>query len=337
MQNENTGGFYEMQNGYCCNRICMCIIRSVGGLSLEPICLSHETCQIIVSFAPGGVVDISTRALAAKAEKFLGQPFVITNNGGGGGTVAASIIATQNPDGYNLFSGTSTALVRMPQYRKVPYSHNDFVPVMQHASTESGLAVRADSTFKTLKDLVEYAKKNPGKVKYSTLGIGSPMHLSMEFIAKQEGITWTHVPYTGSMPAVTALLGGHVTAASASTEWKPFVLDGTLRLLATHGEKRMKNFPNVPTLKELGYDFYNDTTFIIMAPKGTPMPIVKKLEDAFHKAWADQEYLDLLARIDHTPAFRNSEDTRKFLEAAYVINGKWIADLKIPREDDQKK
>ena len=293
--------------------------------------------NMIVSFAPGGVVDISTRALAAKAEKFLGQPFAITNNGGGGGTVAAGIIAKQKPDGYNLFAGTSTALIRIPQYRKVPYTLDDFVPIVQHASTESGLAVRADSPFKTVKDLVEYARKNPGKVTYSTLGIGSPMHLSMEYIAKQEGITWTHVPYTGSMPSVMALLGGHVTATSASTEWKPFVLEGKLRLLATHGEKRMRTFPNVPTLKELGYDIYNDTTFLIMAPKGTPMPIVKKLEDAFHKAWADPEYLDTLARIDHVPAFRNSEDTRKFLEQAYKINGKWIAELKIPKEDEQKK
>jgi tripartite-type tricarboxylate transporter receptor subunit TctC len=208
---------------------------------------------------------------------------------------------------------------------------------MQHASTESGVAVKADSPFKTLKDLVEFTKKNPGKVTYSTLGVGSPMHLSMEFIAKHEGITWTHVPYGGSMPAVTALLGGHVTATSASTEWKPFVLEGRLRLLATHGEKRMKTFPNVPTLKELGYDFYNDTTFIVVAPKGTPMPIVKKLEEAFHKAFADPEYLDIITKIDHVPHFRNSEETRKFLEVAYVVNGKWISELKIPKDEEQKK
>ena len=293
--------------------------------------------NILISFSAGGVVDISTRAIAAKAEKFLGQPFIATNNGGGGSTVAAGIVAKQRPDGYNLLSCTSTTLIRIPQYRKVPYSLDDFVPIMQHASTESGLAVRADSPFKTLKDLIEFAKKNPGKVTYSTLGIGSPMHLSMEYIAKQEGITWTHVPYPGSMPSVTALLGGHVTATSASTEWKPFVLEGRLRLLATHGEKRMKNFPNVPTLRELGYDFYNDTTFIIVAPKGTPMPIVKKLEDGFHKAWADQEYIDTLNKIDHVPAFRNSEDTRKFLDVAYQVNGKWIAELKIPKEQEEKK
>jgi len=293
--------------------------------------------NILISFAPGGVMDISTRAIAAKAEKFLGQPFLISNNGGGGSTVAAGIIAKQKPDGYNLLSCTTTTLIRIPQYRTVPYSHADFVPIMQHATTESGLAVRADSAFMVLKDLIEFAKKNPGKVTYSTLGIGSPMHLSMEYIAKQEGASWTHVPYPGSMPSVTALLGGHVTATSSSTEWKPFVLEGRLRLLATHGEKRMKTFPNVPTLKELGYDFYNDTTFIVVAPKGTPLPIVKRLEDAFHKAFADQEYLDILSRIDHVPAFRNSEETRKFLEVAYEINGKWIRELKIPKEYDQKK
>jgi tripartite-type tricarboxylate transporter receptor subunit TctC len=293
--------------------------------------------SILVSFAPGGVMDISTRAIAAKAEKFLGQNFVISNNGAGGGAVAAAVVSTQKPDGYSLLACTSTTLIRIPQYRTVPYSLNDFVPIMQHASTESGLAVKADSPFKTLKDLVEYARKNPKKVTYSTLGIGSPMHLSMEYIAKQDGIIWTHVPYPGSMPAVTALLGGHVLAASTSTEWKPFVLDGKLRLLATHGEKRMHSFPNVPTLRELGYDFYNDTTFLVMAPKGTPAEIVKKLEDAFHKAFNDPEYAAILAKIDHVPAFRNSEDTRKFLEAAYEVNGKWIAELKIPKETDQKK
>jgi tripartite-type tricarboxylate transporter receptor subunit TctC len=112
---------------------------------------------------------------------------------------------------------------------------------------------------------------------------------------------------------------------------------GKLRLLATHGEKRMQSFLDVPTLRELGYDFYNDTTFLIVAPKRTPLDIVKKLEDAFHKAFNDPEYAAVLAKIDHVPAFRNSEDTWKFLQVAYERNGRWIADLKIPKETEQKK
>jgi tripartite-type tricarboxylate transporter receptor subunit TctC len=290
--------------------------------------------NILISYAAGGVVDTTTRALIAKAEKTLGQPFIATNNGGGGATVATAIVTKQKPDGYNLLATASAPLVRIPQYRKVPYTIDELVPVMQHASTQSGLVVQANSPFKTLKDLVEFTRKNPGKV---TLGVGSAMHMSMEFIAKQEGITWTHVPYPGSMPSVTAILGGHVTAASTSTEWKPFVQEGRLRLLATHGEKRMKTFPDVPTLKELGYDFYNDSTFLILAPKGTPMPIVKKLEAALHKAYNDQDYQDVLDRIDHVPAYLNSEDTNKFLETAYKLNSKWISDLKMPKEGEEKK
>lgn len=293
--------------------------------------------NVLISYAPGGVVDTTTRVLISKAEKYLGQPFIASNNGTGGGTVAVAIVATQKPDGYNLISTASATLVRIPQYRKLPYTLDDFVPIMQHASTESGLVVLANSPFKTVKDLVEFARKNPGKVTYSTLGIGSAMHMSMEYIAKQENITWTHVPYTGSMPAVTALLGAHVTAASTSTEWKPFVQEGRLRLLATHGEKRSKTFPDVPTLKELGYDFYNDSTFLILAPKGTPMPVVKKLEEALHKAYNDPEYQQVLERIDHVPAYLDSEDTKKFLENAHTLNSKWIANLKIPRETEEKK
>jgi tripartite-type tricarboxylate transporter receptor subunit TctC len=288
--------------------------------------------NILISYAPGGVVDISTRTLLIKAEKTLGQPFVATNNGAGGATVATAIVTTQKPDGYNLLSTASAPLVRIPQYRKVPYSLDDLVPIMQHASTQSGLVVPASSPFKTLKDLVEFARKNPKKVTYSTLGVGSAMHMSMEYIAKQEGIIWTHVPYPGSMPSVTALLGGHVTAASTSTEWKPFVLEGRLRLLATHGEKRMKNFPDVPTLKELGYDFYNDSTFLILAPKGTPMPIINKLEAALHAEYNDPVYQEVLDKIDHVPAYLNAEDTKKFLEKAYKLNSTWIADLKMPKE-----
>ncbi|MCK9362380.1 MAG: tripartite tricarboxylate transporter substrate binding protein [Syntrophales bacterium] len=288
--------------------------------------------NILVSYAAGGVVDTTTRALCVEAEKILGQPLIITNNGAAGATVAAGIVAKEKPDGYHLLSTASAPFTRIPHIRHVQFDRNDFIPIMQHARTASGLVVLADSPFKTVKDLVEFARKNPGKVTYSTLGIGSAMHMSMLYIAKQEGITWTHVPYNGSMPTVTALLGGHVTAASSSTEWKPFVQEGRLRLLATHDLKRNRNFPNVPTLKELGYDFYNDSTFLILAPKGTPTDIVKKLEDAFHKAYNSQAYQDTLTRIDHTPAYLNSEDTREFLDAAYKLNGKWVNDLKIPKE-----
>jgi tripartite-type tricarboxylate transporter receptor subunit TctC len=209
---------------------------------------------------------------------------------------------------------------------------------MSYAVTQSGIAVRADSPFKTFKDLVEYARKNPGKVTYSTTGVGTPMHLAMEFVGKKEHVAWTHVPYPGSMPAVTACLGGQVTAVSAATEWAPFVKAGKLRLLATHGEARMKAFPSVPTMRELGYDFINDTIFLIGAPKGTPNAIVAKLEDALHKSMSDPAFIDVLAKIYHEPAYRGSAETKKYLKEAWVRYGEMIKDIKMmPDEPAPKK
>jgi len=317
------------------------IISLSGILFLIPILSSAQSyptkpINILVGFAPGGTMDISTRVLASKAEKFLGQPFIISNNGGGGGSVALGIVAKEKPDGYYLAGCTSTGLIRIPQFRPVPYKLEDFIPIMHFGAPQTGLVVKADSPWKTLRELVEYAKKNPGKVTYSSTGVGSPMHLAMEYVAKQEGIQWTHVPYPGSTPALTALMGGHVTAQSGSTEWIPQVRAGEVRLLATHGEKRMKIFPDVPTFRELGYDFINETVFMAAAPKGTPSPIVKKLEEAFHKVMDDPDFIQAMERMEIEITYRNSEDTKKYLEEAYARLGKMIVELKIPKEPEKK-
>jgi len=291
--------------------------------------------NLTVTFAPGGTLDVSTRILAIKAEKLLGQPLIVNNVGGGGGSVALGQVAKKRADGYDLTSCTSTGLIRIPQLRAVPYSHEDFVPIMHFTAVQTGLVVKSDSPFMTLKDLVEQARKNPGKVTYATSGAGSPMHISMEFIADKEGIQWTHVPYAGGAPGLTALLGGHVTAMSDSTEWLPYVKEGSLRLLATHGEKRMALFPNVPTLRDLGYDFINETVFMIAAPKGTPPAIVKKLDEAFHKAMDEPEFIKVIRTIEFEVAYRNSADTQKYLEDAYNRFGVMIKKLNIQKEPEK--
>jgi tripartite-type tricarboxylate transporter receptor subunit TctC len=154
----------------------------------------------------------------------------------------------------------------------------------------------------------------------------------MEFVAGKEGIEWTHVPQTGGAPGLTAVLGGHVTAMSDSTEWLPHVKEGSLRLLVTHGERRMKAFPNVPTLRDLGYDFINETVFMIAAPKGTPAPIVKTLEQAFHKAMDDPDFIKTIQTLEFDVAYRNSEDTKKYLEDAYNRFSEMIKKLNLPKE-----
>jgi len=288
--------------------------------------------NLIVTFPPGGTLDISARILASKAEKFLGQPLVVSNVGGGAGSVALGQVAKKRPDGYDITSCTSTGLIRIPQLRAVPYSHEDFVPIMHFTAVQSGVVVRSDSPYKTFKDLIEYARKNPEKVNYATSGTGTPMHIAMEYVAVKEGIQWIHVPQTGGAPGLAAVLGGHVTAMSDSTEWLPHVKEGSLRLLVTHGERRMKAFPNVPTLRDLGYDFINETVFMMAAPKGTPPSIVKKLDEAFHKGMDDPEFIKTIQSLEFDVAYRNSEDTKKYLEDAYNRFSEMIKKLNIPKE-----
>ena len=288
--------------------------------------------NVIVTFAPGGTLDTATRILATKAEKFLGQPVLVSNVGGGGGSVALAQVATKKPDGYEITSCTSTGLIRIPQLRAVPYGPDDFIPVMHYAAVESGVVVKSDSPYKTFKDLVEFAKKNPGKVTYATSGAGSPMHMAMEFVAMKEGLKWTHVPQTGGAPGLAAVLGGHVTAMSDSTEWLPHVKEGSLRLLATHGEKKMKSFPAVPTFRDLGYDFINETVFMIAAPKGTPAPIIKKLDESFHKAMEDPQFVQTIASIEFAVSYRNSADTKKYLDDASARFAELIKKLGIQKE-----
>ena len=314
------------------------LLAVLAGSALSQPPYPAKPIDLLIGYAPGGIVDVSERFLAGKAEKFLGQPFVITNNGGGGSSVAVAITATKPPDGYNISGCASTGLVRIPQFRTVPYKWDDLVPIMHFATPIlTSLVVRSESPYKTVKDLVDFAKKNPGKVTYSTTGVGSPMHMAMEYIAKQEGVKWTHVPYPGTMPAFMALLGGHVMAQAGASECVPYIKEGKIRLLATISEKRVKSFPDVPTLRELGYDFFNETVFMFAAPKATPQHIVDKLDNAFRQAMADPDFAGTMAKLEMEPSYRNSADTKKYLEDAYVRIGRMIQELRIPKEPEQKK
>ena len=317
--------------------ICTALLTLTGvawGQSAYPA----KPINLLVGYAAGGTNDIAQRFLTEKAAKFLGEPFAVMNNGGGGTTVAFGIVAKQKPDGYNIVGAASSGLCRIPHFRTVPYTLDDFAPIMSFG--EPGLTpivVKADSPWKSVKDLVEYAKKNPNKITYSTTGVGSPQHLSMEFIGRQAGVTWTHVPYSGSQPAVVALLGNHVNVAVVAGEAIPFVKDGTLRILANLSERRLKSWPDIPTLVEQGYNYFNDSIFLFAAPKGTPAPIVEKLQNAFRKAMDDPGFPVMMARIEFEPVYRNSADTAVYLKEAYVRIGKLVRELKMPREDEGKK
>ena len=294
--------------------------------------------NMTVGMAPGGATDIAMRTMATAAEKFLGQPIAVTNKGGGGGAIAYGLVAKEKPDGYHLLGNSSTGLLYIPHLRDVPYTIDDFVPICIFGMAPgNGIVVKSSSPWKTLKDMVAFAKKNPGEVNYGTSGVGGPTHLAMEFIAKQEGTKWTHVPYKGSSEILAALLGGHIMAQSGGVkEFEDHIKSGAVRVLATLEDKRMRDFPDVPTIKELGYNFVAEIAWVVAAPKATPAPIVKTLEDAFQKGTGDPKFIQTMTSMQMPIVYLNSNDTKKFLIETSARLGKFIKELNLPKESESK-
>jgi len=284
----------------------------------------ERTITIYCCFSPGGTVDTSTRALTPSVEKTLGQNIVIVTKDGGSGTVGLALLEGEKPDGYTLATSTSTGIVRIPLTRKTTYKPlSSFTFVYAYSGAVSGLLVKSDSPFKTFKDMVEYARQNPGKVTYSTTGAGSPMHLIMELIGMKEKIKWVHVPYKGTAPAEIAALGGHVDAVSAGDMSK--ALSGQMRALLMHTMERYDKLPDVPTTLELGYDYYNDTVFSVFGPPGMDPAVVKKLEDAFAKAQETPAWAQWLEQTGQVTVKMRSTEYTKFLHEA------WDREIKIQK------
>jgi tripartite-type tricarboxylate transporter receptor subunit TctC len=288
-----------------------------------------KSVTITTTFGPGTPIDLANRVLASKVEKTLGQPFIINNNPTGAGMVAVTQVAKENADGYHLLFTTTTTLLWVPQFRKVNVKYEDFDPIMQFGTPAVGLVVRADAPYKTLKELAEYAKKNPGKVSYGATGKGTPKQVVMDAIAKKEGIEWTFIPYDADNLSLAALLGGHIDVCSASPVWISHVQQGRLRLLATYCEDRMKAFPDVPTVKELGYNFMDPAVYLLVGPKGIPPLIVKKLDDTFHKAMDDPEFKKVMGESNYEIVYRGSSDLKRFMEKLYKEIGEMKADLNL--------
>jgi tripartite-type tricarboxylate transporter receptor subunit TctC len=311
-----------------------CIFVLFFGTSLAQT-FPTKPVTLLINSAPGQLGDVTTRATAAKAEKFLGQPFTFVNNNAGGGAVAFGIIKKVKPDGYTIMSTATGNLIWLPFTRSVDYKLEDYTPIATNLVMTSGLVVKADAPWKTFKEFVAYAKQNPGKVSYAITSAGVPMDIAMQYVAKQEGIRWTAVPTPGSDPN-TMLLGGHVTAYSGSTSWLPHVKSGAFRLLAMHSARRMKEFPDVPTFKELGYDFVHETYSVFLAPKGTPAPVIKKLDEALRKALEDKEVADLYTKFGVNLSYRDHVQTTKDIYESRDIVGRAMKAIGITPEPAKK-
>lgn len=287
-------------------------ITIILGFGVAANALEYPTKPIIaiLPHPAGGGSDLTFRPLAQSASKYLGQPVICDNRGGGGGTIGPSIVATKPADGYNIgvILGGSYIAWQMGTLSFDPV--DGITHIMAYTHFLLGIAVQSDSQWKTIQELIDFAKRNPGKITYGSTGQGNTAHLPMEELASQAGIKWTHMPLKGDAGTVPALLGGHVDVISATSgAWGPLVAANKFRLLATyHGAKRSNNYPNVPTLKEIGYDVVYPSPLEIFGPKNMPKPIVERLHSAFKKAMEDPNFQATLKQFDMPMFYLGPED-----------------------------
>jgi tripartite-type tricarboxylate transporter receptor subunit TctC len=276
--------------------------------------------SIYVAFPAGGPTDQFFRALAEGATRSLGQTVIIENKPGAGGTLAPIAVKAMKPDGY-VVTQMPLGVFRIPHMQKAPQFDpiKDFTYIINLTGYTFGLVVTASSPWKTVKDFIDDARRNPGKIDYGSTGTGTTPHLVMEELAQKAGVKLSHVPYKGSADLMAAMLGGHIQAASDSTGWAPHVEAGKLRLLATFGPKRTKRWPDVPTLTELGYDTVSESPFGLAGPAGMDPAVVRTLHDAFKKALEEPKVTALLDRLDQPLVYMSSEDYTKFAKQTYEV------------------
>jgi tripartite-type tricarboxylate transporter receptor subunit TctC len=270
-----------------------------------------KTITLICPWPAGGPTDLHLRKLAELASRQLGQTVIVENRPGGSGMNGpANMAKTAKPDGYTISQLTITAF-RVPHMQKVDWDPlADFTYILGLAGYTFGIVVKADSPFQTFNDLVAYAKANPGKLSYGTPGTGTSLHLAMEEIGARAGVQFLHVPFKGQADSAQALMGGHIMAQVDSTGWARQVDAGTFRLLATLGERRTRW--NAPTVKELGIDTVSNSPYGLVAPKGLPQPVLKRLHDAFKAASDDPENMKTLQQLDQLHWYKSSEDYAKW-------------------------
>ena len=271
----------------------------------------------ICPWPAGGTADITMRALCTAASKVLGQTIVVENRTGASGMLGLKAMATARPDGYTI-GQIPISVTRFSQLGTVQLDPLKELTYIARTSGQTfGIAVRADSPWKTLKDFVAAAKAAPGKLTYGSAGIGGATHVGMEEFALAAGIQLNHSPYKGGAPALQDLLGGQVDALADSSSWAPHVKAGKLRLLATWGEKRTQDFPDVPTLKEQGFDVVVDAPNGIGAPKGLEPAVAARLREAFRQAAASPEFVAACDKIDAPLMYLDGPDYEKYVATVY--------------------
>jgi tripartite-type tricarboxylate transporter receptor subunit TctC len=275
----------------------------------------EKAVNLVVPFVAGDTTDLISRAYADYAKTALKQPVVVVNKDGAGGSTGIGGVGKEKPDGYTILAATSGAMTIKPYLAKVSYTYEDFKPIGQMAELPFAIAVNKNSPFNNLKEFVDYAKENPGKLKYGSPGTGVSQHIGMETMAEKYGIKVVHIPHKGGNDAISAVLGNHVDLAIVSTTQVAAQLKaGELKVLGVSSEEKYPFMPEVPTFKEQGFDIVGSVWYGLFVPKDTPDSIVSTLVDTLKKASEDPNVLESWKKLAVNPSYLAPADFAKQIE-----------------------
>jgi tripartite-type tricarboxylate transporter receptor subunit TctC len=299
--------------------ICCTVIMGIAGQGF-PASDNFPTkpINLYVGWGAGGGVSMMARVVSSKAGEILGAPIVVMNKPGGGGTIANDFVHRAKPDGYSLTVATLANNGSALLLNKQPYTISDFEYLGMFAHLPMILFVSSESPWKTLEQLINYAKEHPGDLKYSSNGVGASAHISTAWFCSESNIQAVHLPMKSDSEVLSSILGGYSQMSMGFlTTILPVKEGGKVRFLATASEKRLEWFPEVPTFREKGFSVVYNPWYGIAAPRGLPKEVSGKLQDAFAKTFQDAEVREMLKKLGCDPMYKSSEEFTKFVNSEF--------------------
>lgn len=309
------------------------LAASVSALIPRSAPAQSQVTRIVVPFNAGGATDNYVRLIASELSN-LGVQTIVENKPGASGIIGADYVAKSKPDGATLFMGSNSTMANNTVlFEKMPYDPvRDFAPVSNIGYQPSILIARVDLPYKDLKEMIAYAKANPGRINRGSVGAGNISNLAGLLLDKTAGITTTHVPYTGDTPTIQGLLTGSIDIYMGSiTQTLAHVQAGKLRILAVADSKRLWQLPDVPTFKEAGYDIDSYAWYCLVAPTGSPQPIVDKLNREINQVLAQDSFLQRARQMGLEVRGGSPDDLRRFVKAEYDRWVPMLKELNIPK------
>jgi tripartite-type tricarboxylate transporter receptor subunit TctC len=298
--------------------LCAVGLAAAAGLAAAQAAFPTKSITMIVPFPPGGLADTVGRPVADAMSRELGQPVVVDNRGGAGGGIGMAQVARAAPDGYTILMALSSYSV-LPEAdtllgRQQMYTFKQLKPIARFTADPVVLAVRADAPWKNVKDFVEDARRHPGKINFGSSGNYGTMHVPMEILKQVANVHMTHIPYTGAGPAVVALLGGQVDAlATGPATVLQYVTAGKIRVLAHWGNNKLETMPDVPSLKQAGYNVEYAQWSGLFVPAATPEPVVQRLRAAARAAANDPKVREVILKAGSPILYQDEPEFEKYV------------------------